>query len=189
MAWNGLTILTALADGPRLTRQIAATLGTSSRSANECLRRLRQRGLLTSTEGNHQLTEAGRAALASGRQITSGPCDGAATARKGNNLRARAWRTMQIMEGSGLDDLLGLLCDGSEVDAERNLATYLLALEEAGYLTPMRQGSDGKRRWRLKRDLAGEQAPAWNKKTRVLRDHNTGKTYVIPRRKEASHAA
>jgi len=189
MTWNGLTILTALANGPRLTRQIAAVMGASSNSVRDCLRSLRQRGLLTTTEGNHQITEAGRVALVSGRPLTSGPCDGAATARKSDNLRARAWRAMQIMEGFGLGDLLGMLCDGSEGDAENNLDSYLLALEAAGFLTPMRPDANGKPRWRLKRDKAGPEAPAWNKKTRVLRDHNTGKAFSIPRKREARHAA
>ena len=64
MAWNGLNILAALADGPKLTRQIAAGLGLQANSARHCLDALRRKGLVASAEGTHQITEAGRAAQA-----------------------------------------------------------------------------------------------------------------------------
>ena len=187
MAWNGLTILNTLADGPKLTRQIAASLGTTSNSLVRCLRKLQQKGLLINAEGVHQITEKGRATLAEGREITSGPCSGQAASRRGNTLRAKAWRAMGMRDGFGLDDLLTLLCDGDEGDAENNLASYLRALEAAGFLTPMRPGSCGKPRWRLKRDRAGGEPPAWNKATRTLRDHNTGEVFAIPRKQGARH--
>lgn len=191
MAWNGLTILNALADGPRLTRQIAAASGVSASSLKDCLKMLRGRGLILTVEGNHQLTEAGREAHASGKEITSGPCNGQAVSRHAKTLRSRAWRAMRIRDGFSLDDLLTMLCDGTEADAERNLRTYILALVSAGYLMPLpKRGENPLRRWRLRRDHdTGPEAPAWNKKTRTLTDHNTGKTVIIPRKREVRHAA
>lgn len=190
MAWNGLAILTALAEGPRLTRQIAAALGVASENISGCLRTLRSKGFLATSEGVHQLTDAGRNALAAGLELTSGPCDGKAVARNFNNLRAKAWRLIRMRDGFGVHDLMMALCDGSEGDAEGNLTTYMLALEAAGYLIPMRRSQDGKPRWKLKSECdTGPEAPAWNKKTRVLRDHNTGEVFTIPRKREARHAA
>lgn len=190
MVWNGLTILTALAGGRRLTRQVAAALGKSSRDVGGCLGALRRRGLILSADGVHEITEAGREALASGVAITSGPCNGDATSRKTGTLRAKAWRYMRMRDGFGLDDVLSTLCDGSETDAPCNLRGYIQALESAGYLLALpRRGEAAEQRWRLKRDRdTGPEAPAWNKKTRVLRDHNNGKAYQIPRQKEARHA-
>lgn len=83
MSWHGLTILTFLKDGPRLTRQIAAGLGMNRENARDCLVRLAGRGLILSSEGCHQITGAGRAALASGREVTSGPGMGKAVTRRG----------------------------------------------------------------------------------------------------------
>jgi len=190
MAWNGLSILNALAGGPLMMRQIAASLGEPSRNLSGCLRTLRNRGLIVSAEGVHQITEAGRAALASGQEITSAPCNGKATSRQANTLRARAWRFIRIRDGFSLDDLLSTLCDGSETDAEGNICSYLLALEIAGYLLPLpRRGEGGALRWRLRRDKdTGPEAPAWNKKTRILRDHNTGEAFTIRRKRGAAHA-
>lgn len=191
MAWNGLSILRALTDGPLLTRQLAAKLGVSAGAVAQCLKHMRQKGLVASTDGVHQIMEPGRAVLASGREITSGPCTEKVSTRRGNTLRAKAWRAMAMFDGFGLDDLLTLLCDGDEGGSENNLGGYLRALEATGYLAPMRPDASGKSRWRLRRDRAGREAPAWNKKTRMLSDPNTGEAHHIPsakaRRAESAH--
>ncbi|KAF0235320.1 MAG: hypothetical protein FD177_74 [Desulfovibrionaceae bacterium] len=190
MAWNGLTILNALADGPRLTRQIAAALDKPSRDMSGCLGALRRQGLILSAEGVHEITEKGRAALAAGVELTSGPCNGDATSRHSRTLRVRAWRFMRMRDGFSLADMLRTLCDGTEAHAKDNLRSYIRALETAGYLQKLpRRGEAGQQRWRLKRDHdTGPEAPAWNKKARTLRDHNNGKAFAIPV-KEASRAA
>ncbi|MGD9611180.1 MAG: winged helix-turn-helix domain-containing protein [Desulfovibrionaceae bacterium] len=181
MAWNGLHILAALADGPKLTRQIAASLVKPREDMRRCLDRLRRKGLVDSAEGTHQITEAGRAALAEGRDIMSGPCGGNTTSRQGPTLRQRAWRAMGMRDGFGLDDLLTMLCDGSERDAARNLARYLEALEAAGYLLALpRRGQGGEKRWRLRRDrITGPEAPALNTGRQRLTDHNTGQVFDL----------
>ena len=188
MAWNGLAILTALSAGPRLTRQIAASLGCPGRDIGRCLRMLARRGFIRSVEGVHELTDAGRVRADQGEEITSGPCNGSAVSRSAGNLRLRAWRLMRMRDAFGLDDLLTTLCDGSEATAAGNLRTYLAALETAGYLARLRRGATrGAPRWRLRRERdTGPEAPAWNKKTRTLRDHNTGQVFRIPAHNRAA---
>ena len=186
MAWAGLAILNALADGPKLTRQILSGLGLTSTT---CLETLRRRGLIASAEGIHQLTEAGRATLAAGKEIMSGPCGSNVTTRRSLTLRQKAWRVMGIRDGFSLADLLTMLCDGSETAPERNLARYLAALEAAGYLLPLaRRGEDGAKRWRLRRDRnTGPEAPALNTRTKRLTDCNTGQIFEIGRAREVRH--
>ena len=97
---------------------------------------------------------------------------------------------MRMRDGFSLGDLLSTLCDGTEAYAKDNLLGYIRALEAAGYFKTLpRRGEAGERRWRLRRDHdTGPEAPAWNKKTRTLTDHNTGEAFTIPRKREAAHA-
>jgi len=190
MAWGRLAILNALADGPKLTRQLASSLGREIEMLSRCLRHLNRTGLILSVEGTHQITDKGRAALAEGREITSGPCGNAAPSRRALSLRQKAWRAMSIRDGFSLDDLLTMLCDGSEKEPERNLTRYLAALETAGYLLPLaRRGEGGVKRWRLRRDrISGPEAPAFNTQTRRLTDCNTGQVFELGRTApEAAH--
>jgi predicted transcriptional regulator len=190
MAWAGLAILNALAEGPKFTRQIAAGQGKTTDAARLCLERLRHKGLIVSAEGMHQITDKGRRFLAEGREITSGPCGNAAPSRRTLSLRQKAWRAMGMRDGFSLDDLLTMLCDGSEKEPERNLARYLAALEAAGYLMRLpRRGEGGATRWRLRRDRAsGPEAPALNTRTKRLTDCNTGQVFELGRvPQEAGH--
>ena len=194
MAWNGLSILRALSDGSAAHAPACGEVGRIRRGNNlakcACKHAAPKRARWHQcTDGVHQITKKGRAALAEGREITSGPCGGAATSRKENTLRTRAWRFIRMRDGFSVEDVMFALCDGTETDAECNLANYMLALEAAGYLTPMRRGNAGQRRWKLKRDRdTGPEAPAWNKATRILRDHNTGEAFTIPRKQETRRA-
>lgn len=182
MAWRGLSILNALKNGPRLTRQIAAELGMDRKVLRDCLGRLAARDLVMTSEGCHEITETGRLALASGRELTSGPGMNKAVTRQGATLRAKAWRAMRIREVFSLDDLMMLICDGEEKDAARNLGGYIRALATAGYLVPMRRQNTGRHpgRWRLtNKGNTGPEAPAWNKKTRTVKDPNTGEVFSV----------
>lgn len=189
MAWNGLSILNALADGPRLTRQVASALGRPSRDISSCLGALRRRGLIVTASGLHEITAKGRAALAAGVELTSGPCNGDTTSRHSKTLRAKAWRFMRIRDGFSVSDMLNTLCDGTEAHAENNLQSYVRALESAGYLQRLsRRGEAGQQRWRLRRDHdTGPEAPAWNKAARTLRDHNTGECYRLEKSEGERH--
>ena len=190
MAWGRLAILNALANGPKLTRQLASSLGKEVETLRRCLHHLNCKGLILSVQGAHQITDKGRAALAEGRDITSGPCGNAAPSRRTLSLRQKAWRAMGMRDGFSLDDLLTMLCDGSEKEPERNLARYLAALEAAGYLMRLpRRGEGGATRWRLRRDRAsGPEAPALNTRTKRLTDCNTGQVFELGRvPQEAGH--
>ncbi|OLN30422.1 hypothetical protein DVDV_0622 [Desulfovibrio sp. DV] len=167
-----------------------SSFGKDRESMRRCLGHLRQNGFVASAEGVHQITDKGRQFLADGRTITSGPCSGNAASRRGLSLRQRAWRAMGMRDGFSLDDLLTMLCDGSEKEPERNLSRYLAALEAAGYLMRLpRRGEGGATRWRLRRDWAtGPEAPAFNTQTRRLTDCNTGQVFKLGRTApEAGH--
>lgn len=177
MAWLGLPALRALAEGPRLTRELARILGIPQGQAKGVCRCLRARGLVRTGEDVHELTDQGRQTVARGEEITCGPDKG--QVRRDGSLRARAWRAMRIKEKFGVDELLTLLCDGTERQAEYNLQGYLRILERAGYLAELkRRGPEGSRRWWLARDT-GPLAPAWNKVARTLADPNTGELHDV----------
>jgi hypothetical protein len=185
-----MAILHVLAEGPKLTRQLMVGLGKDRESMRRCLAYLRQKGFVASAEGVRQITDKGRQFLADGGVITSGPCAGDAASRRGLTLRQKAWRAMGIRDGFSLDDLLTMLCDGSEKDAARSLSRYLEALEAAGFLLALpRRGEGAAKRWRLRRDRAtGPEAPAFNTRTRRVTDCNTGQVFDLGSTKaEAGH--
>lgn len=180
MTWLGLPMLRALSEGPKLTSELALAVGITTDHAGRVCRCLRARGVLRTGGGIHELTEAGREAVERGEEITCGPQRG--TVRREGSLRARAWRAMRIKERFGLDDLLTLLCDGSERTSQSNLRSYLIALERAGYLARLkRSAANGGPRWLLILN-SGPQAPAWNKQTRTIADPNTGAVIPVPAR-------
>ncbi|SNR59405.1 hypothetical protein SAMN04488503_0225 [Humidesulfovibrio mexicanus] len=182
MTWHGLPALRALSSGPLLTAELSRAVGISLDSTRAVCRCLRARGLMRTVEGIHELTEAGHQAVACGQEITCGPNKGGV--RRAESLRAKAWRAMRIKMKFSLDELLSLLCDGEEKDAEGNLRRYLRTLELAGYLVEMkRTGADGSRRWWLAKDT-GLHAPAWNKKAWTLTDANTGESHDLRQFKE-----
>ncbi len=187
MGWNGSTILEQLATGPKLSRQLSASLGLGVDAIHSTCRILRRKGLLSAYRGLFQITDAGRQALASGVEVKSGPGKGRSPARGRGTLRAKAWRAMRMLGGFSLDDLLTMLCDGSQPSAAANLADYLRALDGAGFLLklPRRGNGTHPQRYRLRRDRdTGPEAPAWNKPERTLTDPNTGEVFRVPRRSE-----
>jgi predicted transcriptional regulator len=186
MAWTTTAILNALAEGPQLTRQLTSRFDKDRESMRRCLGYLRQRGFVASAEGVHQITDKGWQFLAEGREITSGPCGGNTSSRRGPTLRQRAWRLMRIRDGFSIADLLRTLCDSNEGDPERNLRRYIAALEATGFLTPFRRrGEGGDKRWYLRREMnTGPEAPALNTRAKRLTDHNTGKIFGLG---EAAH--
>lgn len=182
MAWRGLSILNVLKGGPKLTRQIAGALDMTPVNLRCCLRTLVARGLITSCEGCHQITEKGAKTLAEGREVTSGPTVDKAVTRRETTLRDKAWRAMRIREVFSLDELMMLICDGEEKDATGNLGGYIRALANAGYLVPMRRRAAGRNhaRWRLTRKgNTGLEAPAWNKARGMVTDANTGEVFNV----------
>ncbi|GAB7082321.1 helix-turn-helix domain-containing protein [Megalodesulfovibrio paquesii] len=162
--------------GCATTAEVHAAVGYAANSVRRALRTLRERGLVTSLEGLHELTAKGRAWIDAGLEITSGPRPGQAQSRHAQTLRAKAWRALRLKGKCSLDDLLMLVADGTEKDAEKQLRRYCRALEAAGYLVPMRSG------WLLPADRnTGPEAPAYNSKTRTVTDPNTGDVWPLPR--------
>jgi hypothetical protein len=174
-------ILEALADGPKLTRQLSAHC--VCREVHSCIVRLRKRGYVTSREGVHEITSAGRDALEKDVKLGPGPCSDRASSRKGNTLRSRAWYVLRTGDFVSLDDMLSLLCTGEEQQAADNLRSWLTALTRAGYLTC--RTACGVRRYRLRRDRdTGPEAPAWNRATYIVTDVNTDERYYVRTLKE-----
>ncbi|AAS97162.1 hypothetical protein DVU_2690 [Nitratidesulfovibrio vulgaris str. Hildenborough] len=195
MAWYGNAILTLLADCSRTKQELADALGIKPPAVCDACKRLRANGYVQWHNGYWNITDKGWQMLASGQPLKSGPGKGNSPARGRSTLRAKAWRAMRMLEGFSLDDLLTMLCDGSEGDPSRNLTDYLRALVAAGYLMPLPRRGNGRhpQRYRLRRDrYTGPDAPAWNKPERTLTDPNTGEVFRIPRKRdsveEAPHA-
>lgn len=187
MAWYGTPLLQQVADQPRLLRELVAMLDAPRDALRSACRGLHKRGYATFAEGVLTITDAGRAVLASGAELRSGPESKNVSTRAGNTLRAKAWRAMRMRDGFSLDDLLTMLCDGSEAYAEKNLGDYIRALACAGYLLalPRRGNGPHPQRYRLRRDRnTGLEAPAFNKASRTLTDLNTGEVFRIPTRAE-----
>ena len=186
-----------VAEHPRLLRELVAALGTSREGTRLSCKALHRRGYATFEVGILTITDAGRAVLSSDIELRSGPSTQKVRTRAGNTLRAKAWRAMRMRDGFSLDDLLTMLCDGSEVDAAKNLGAYIRALASAGYLLalPRRGNGPHPQRYRLRRDRnTGPEAPAFNKVTRTLTDPNTGEVLRVPTlaelaQQEAGHDA
>jgi hypothetical protein len=171
----GVTILQALESGPKLTRQLAAVCACAS--IRNCLGVLRRRGYIISNTGVHDITEAGRDALARNVKLGLGPCAGKATSRAGQTLRDRAWYMLRTGKIYTLENLMDLLCTGAEKTAAGNLRTWLTALTRAGYLLCVRRG------YRLcKARDTGPEAPSWNTLTGIVTDVNTGERHIVRRR-------
>lgn len=162
--------------GCATTAEVCAAVDYAADSVRHALRTLQGRGLVTSLEGLHELTAKGRAWVDAGLEIKGGPRPGQAQSRHAQTLRAKAWRALRLKGKCSLDDLLMLVADGTEKDADKQLRRYLRALEAVGYLAPMRSG------WLLPADRnTGPEAPAYNSGTRTVTDPNTGDVWPLPR--------
>jgi hypothetical protein len=189
MAWRGLEVLGLLQNGPKSRRDIVEALGVTYDAARDVCKRLAARGLVNTSAGLNQITEAGAQALAGGAEVVSGPAKGGCVERYKGSTRAKAWRVLRIRRKADLEDLLPLVLDAEatkkdEAKARRNLECYLRALTLAGFLHELpRRG--GAVRWLLVSDT-GPCAPAWNKAQRTVTDANTGEVHALPKAKEAA---
>ena len=171
----GRQILTALSVGCATTAQLAECIeGMTGPRLQGCLQTLRARGLVTSVQGVHELTDKGRAWAEAGIEVSGGPRPGHSQSRTANTLRAKAWRYLRIRGKAGLDDILMTVADGTEATPEKNLRRYLNALTRAGILARTRSG------WVLPSDRnTGIEAPSWNATTRMVIDLNSGESWRI----------
>lgn len=100
-------------------------------------------------------------------------------------LRPRAWWVMRRRISFTISELMATLCDGTERDANGNLAKWLRALEKAGIVAreEKRQAgnaltSPGMLRYKLVIN-AGRQAPVWRAKSNTVYDPNTEIIYQL----------
>ncbi len=183
--WATEQLLAAIAQAaPReciTEARLAAITGKNARSIENSCAILRKHGLITKTaQGCHKLTRAGRAAIAEGARLRSGP-KGPRTGHlvREGTLRARAWAAMRIKGKFSIDDIVMLCVAGGERDVRSNLGKYFRALARAGYLRPLptREAgiaptSNGAIRYLLVENT-GPKAPVWSMSRRRLYDPNT----------------
>jgi hypothetical protein len=183
--WKSEALLTAIFKAaPRdciTEARLAELTGWDARAIENCCLKLRKHGLLVKTErGCHKLTRAGRAAIAQGKTLRTGP-QGPRNGRvvQKGSLRARAWAAMRIKRRFSIADLAMLAVKGGERDVESNLQRYLKALALCGYVRqlPTRERgiaptSNGFARWLLLVDT-GPLPPVWRASRGKLYDPNT----------------
>lgn len=187
MAWIAEQLLTAIGQAAPhdcITEPaLEALTGLGARKVEPALLKLRRHGLVEKVApGCHKLTDAGRAALASGATLRSGP-RGQHTGKRvlKDSLRIRVWRAIRIRRKFTLPDLIALVAEGGEKDIESSIRKYLNALTRAGILTelPRRESgtalqSNGYKRWWLTDDKdTGPQAPVWLQTRGAVFDPNT----------------
>lgn len=187
MIWTSNTILTAIADAYHVDcvreADLVHSTGLTATQVEQACLKLRKHGLLEKCEqGCHTITEAGRIAMAEGKQIKSGP-HGKHTAPKvnKNSLRIRVWRAMRIRGKFSIPELAMLVAQGGEKDIISNIGKYVRALQKAGYLAEMIKREKGnaitsnghKRYWLLPERDAGPQAPVWRVAANTVYDPNT----------------
>lgn len=178
-----MALMSALTAGECLTvEQITSRTEIDRRSVARAAGKLVTRGYAERVEiGCFRLTDDGRAAMAAGVVIRSGPKGpDTCTARRPqvSTLRQRAWHAMRMGEAFTIGDLVTAATTGAERDPTSSLQRYVKALARAGYLTELpkravgiRPGSNGFKRWRLVDDT-GEIAPVLRVTAREVYDHN-----------------
>lgn len=180
-----LALLATLPDGSGTRGDLAARMAREPGAITTAALILRRRRLVeTPARGLYRITDAGRAWLASGRQLTGRPEPRRVTRTTG--LRERAWWVMREMKKFTVAVLLHTLADGSERDADGNLRRYLCALAKVGVVKPTTRrvpgvspGSRGHVVWHLKRDL-GRQAPVCRQRHGTIFDPNSGEVLTPP---------
>lgn len=187
MIWTSSTILTAISDAyhidcVREADLVEKTGLTETQVERACLK-LRQHGLLEKCgQGCHTITDAGRVAMAEGKQITSGAKGKRQAPRVNkNSLRIKVWRAMRIRSKFSIPELTMLVAQGGEKDIASNIGKYIRALQKAGYLVEMGKREKGsaitsnghKRYWLLPERNTGMHAPVWRVSANTVYDPNT----------------
>ncbi len=188
-----LALLATLPEGTGTRTDLAARMARAPNVITTAALILRRRHLVeTPARGLYRITDAGRAWLASGQQLTGRTERRRITRTTG--LRERAWWVMREMKKFTVAVLLHTLADGSERDADGNLRRYLCALAKVGVVKPTARrvpgvspGSRGHVVWHLKRDL-GRQAPVCRQRHGTVFDPNSGDTLApLTTDMEATH--
>lgn len=172
----GQAMLELLADGKTmLRREMASCLGVPSEVVRKSCATLVSRDYILDMEGCCQITDKGKAFLASMKNCSNGPQKGDFATRSRFSLRTRAWNLIRMRTTWNVDELLMSLADGKEKDAERGLKRYVRALLKAGYVerTPRNP-----QLFRLVKNT-GRFAPALNTPAKTLTDPNTGEVHHV----------
>lgn len=185
MAWTAEQLLTAVGQAsPReciTEARMAEITGLTPLQVEHAALKLRRHGFLTKTgQGCHKLTAAGRAALAAGARVRSGPHGEQPGPRpRGHGLRQRTWNALRTGKKLTIDDIIMRVTEGGERDPRSNIGKYLRVLARAGYLRqmPVREAalnptSNGCARWWLVKDT-GPKAPLWCQRRAAVFDPNT----------------
>lgn len=185
-----LRMLAAIAQQPGTLAALEQATGFGKRSVSNAIQKLHNRELISRARGGlWSITESGRAWLADGKAITSGP--GAKLQHCTRGLRERAWWLMRELGRWTLPDLLSTVTDGTESAAERNLMQWMRALERAGLVARLPRKAfsalhpNGITIWRLVRDI-GRLGPVWQRAHRRLYDPNSG-DYIEIKKREVCH--
>ena len=100
-------------------------------------------------------------------------------------IRQRAWWVIRKHRTVTIPQLMNTLADGSQRDADSNLAKYLRALAKAGILRQEEKRapgssltSNGHLRYTLLIDN-GRKAPVWRQRDHQVYDPNTGDVYAL----------
>ncbi len=187
MAWIAEQLLTAVAThSPDECVTIERMCEITSFNATQVERaalKLRKHGLMEKTEqGCHTLTDAGKAAVASGSTLRSGPREKhTATRVNKNSLRVRVWRAIRLRRKFSIPDLCMLVAQGGEKDIVSNIGKYVRALCKAGYLVKMPKRERGIaitsngniRYWLPDEQDTGPMAPIWRVAANTVYDQNT----------------
>jgi DNA-binding IclR family transcriptional regulator len=172
----GLVMRALAGEGAALgTPELAAATGLGLRQVSQGCRQLARRGWAAKHLRSYRLTEAGRAALASGASVTSGPvAPTGARRRVADTFRVRAWRSMRIRRAFSAAEV-AMDAARDEADPVEDAHRYLLQLGRAGYVAPLgahtRSVPPAQRRWRLVRD-SGPLAPVWSRAKGEMQDDN-----------------
>ncbi len=171
------------------TQAMVEASGLRREDVSKACCRLVSRGLIVRRErGCFELSEAGRAALAAGLEIKSGPADvlTASVPRRPRREtdRDRIWRAIRMLGKFSLQDL----CSRTGASQD-NVYRYVRVLAAAGYLAELRRApglaptSNGFCRWSLLVD-PGVDAPIYRAPAREVWDPNSATTRPLPDRRE-----
>ncbi len=190
MTWTSETVLTAIGEhAPNecvTESRLMELTELEERQVERACDLLRKHELIEKVgPGCHQLTDAGREALANSLKICSGPNGPRIGGIKvpSNTLRERVWRAIRLRRKFTLPDLIALVAEGDERDVESNIRKYVNALTRAHILVelPRREAgtaltSNGYKRWWLMDDRdPGPKAPIWRARANSVYDPNNEK--------------
>lgn len=193
MAWTAETLLALIGkhspDECITEARLSELAKYNAKQTENACRRLLKHGFIVRTgQGCHQLTQAGKDALAAGKQLHGGPLKGHTGHKvKPNATRQKIWNVLRKGEKVTVDDVVMLITEDGESNPRNNVSVYLRTLAKVGYIIkmPVREKalnltSNGAIRWLLVNDT-GPKAPTLEKNCTRVYDHNTETSIPVPK--------